>query len=147
MLCQNLPKLGTSFLKEFKLRRFTHKQFPGVKFNKPSCILSASTRNFGFHKAANVDFNFGFRSIKRFLEQCKNAPGRGFNIHDYVLKDARVFVIALLVTGVSRAFIGSLLTNDKLVPVKVLGLFNFWLRLILVIKAKCDWPSAQLLTN
>lgn len=32
-----------------KTRRFAHKLFPGVKFNKASCSLSASTRNFRFH--------------------------------------------------------------------------------------------------
>lgn len=39
-------------------RRFTHKQFPGVKFDKASCSLSASTRNFRFRWGANSNFNF-----------------------------------------------------------------------------------------
>jgi hypothetical protein len=88
-----------------------------------------------------------FQSNKRSLKQYKNEPGCGFIIHDCVLKNALAFVVALLVSGVLRAFIGSLVTNDKLERIKVSDLFNFGSHLIQVIKAKCDWPSLQLLTN
>ena len=64
MLCKNLAKLATSFLREICLKLRCFAQFPGVKFNKPSCVISASMCNFEFEKRRKFGFQFwGFKVI------------------------------------------------------------------------------------